>query len=278
MCPSTACFASMGHYYNNKYMEKQPDGKGNGPGAVAFIVGLNMGYGHAYEVEDGDEEAEAAQTDSEDVRYLDWVLNRSPWSSAFCSKDAEWCFKKRSVIMEMDVPSNLMVGGGVAVRRLWETVRIKQHWLDLTKAGVQEDLAYFLAASIQRSASLLNWEGAEVGHMNLAAHYMTKEDLLAFLKHKPFHLNNSYAVDQSYQNYSKMFVKDHNLRGTANEWISACFPFKDEVADKPANVLANPFAKAVVREERAGNWIDYDKGVQRWAEFQHKLFKEIGYE
>jgi hypothetical protein len=282
MCPQTNCFASMAEYYN-KNTANQPDliqGKpGNGRGSVAFIVGIQKDYKDYYGDEDkGPGKKRGA---AEDLKYLDWVINRSPWSKAFVSKSAKYATLKRSVIMDAKAPSNLMVGGGVAIRRLWETLRIKKAWLDAVEAGVNEDLAYFLAASSQytNNNKSIKWGEAECGHMNLAVQSMDLADLKAFLEHKPWHLNKSYSEDQSYQGYSNMFVKekDRYKVGTAHVWIANNFPWKDEVAQKvDADAVANPFAAArPVRRET--DYADVKTAWAKWAEFQHVLFKEIGY-
>uniref|UniRef100_UPI00015543C0 hypothetical protein ORF070 n=1 Tax=Pseudomonas phage PA11 TaxID=347327 RepID=UPI00015543C0 len=68
--------------------------------------------------------------------YLDWLLNRSPYSKVFVTKSAKDAIKNSCIIADSSAPSNLLAAGLVASRRLWEANHILIVWHDLVHAGM----------------------------------------------------------------------------------------------------------------------------------------------
>lgn len=80
------------------------------------------------------------------IRYLDYLMNRSPWSDAFLIKDAERAYGEKVTFHRCDVPSNYMVGALTAVRNISEEFNKNHihHWAALVEAGCSEDWAWLL--------------------------------------------------------------------------------------------------------------------------------------
>lgn len=238
--PSNACFATLAPLYARMgtgladgFLENNP--KEN----FALLVGLNLEYPHSQ----GRDKFEI--TDEESIRYLDWLCNRSPWSSAFVSKGAKHAYKQRTVILSTTVAGNLMGGAGVAVRRLWEYCKILRVWLELTARGVPETLAYYLASScVGTYNGNVSWNGNEEGHHNLCVQVMGRACVKAFIEHKPVSVQPSYAESRNYAGYSTMWG---NGGGKFNTWIDQNFPTKPingAVVEEKVKEKVNPFAKA----------------------------------
>lgn len=207
-------------------------------------------------------------TAEENVRYLDWLLNRSPWASAFIGKDAPKSYQNRFVLLRTDIPANMLFGGGVAVRKMWETTSVKRVWLDMTAAGVQEDFAYYLGACAQLSGSDVGWGAHERGHGNLETPF-TYGTLLNYLTHKPSKLTGLYTAGEYVGGYSAMW-------NGVGKCVNGFMKSNLFVGKSTGQVTVNPFAKAAVRPQL--HLMPYKKAVEAMAEFQHTLFKEVGFE
>lgn len=240
LCPHGNCFSGLGPHYR-----KEGRGVGNGflqdmpKESYALIVGLNLECTHA-------DRDKVGITDEESVRYLDWLANRSPWSSAFISKAAETWYKSRVVILDTTVAGNVMGGAGVAVRRLWEMCNILRLWLELTARGVPETLAYYLATSASCAyQTAIRWNGMEAGHHNLNVDSMGAEQVVNFIQGKVVTPNKPFSEGGAYDKYSNMFGYSNAVR--LNTWVQEEFPKEALVAapkQEEVVVKANPFAKA----------------------------------
>lgn len=248
-CAHTACFSGLGGTYVKR------------TGAVALIVGIHNGY------------ESSNLPDEVRIKYLDWLLNRSPWRKGFVTKVAKTAHRRRYVIQDTTVPGNLMVGGGVGLRRMWETIHIVQRWYDLSVAGVNETLSYYLACSSTGAPGGNIYFGTRLdgGHENLFVDTLSDKGLLNFMTDK-FKPNGSYQKTNEYRGYSDMW----NEVGTKQigRWINQNFPYKEVEKVNVANL--NPFSAAKPVIATPGR--KYEKGIERMVEFQHKIFKEIGYE
>lgn len=275
--PNTACFASLSVYYKDKGMGTG-DGflKNNPKDNFALLVGLNLEYPHSQ----GRDKFEI--TDEESIRYLDWLCNRSPWSSAFVSKAAKHAYKQRTVILSTTVAGNLMGGAGVAIRRLWEYCKILRVWLELTARGVPETLAYYLASSCLGTYNgNVSWNGNEEGHHNLCVQLMGKGCVKEFIEHKPARVKPSYSESRDYAGYSTMWG---NGGQRFNTWIDQNFPTKPingAVVEEKFKEKVNPFAKAkaVVADPKGQvGTVPWDVAMDNMGLWWPAIYKELGIE
>lgn len=263
MYPHASCYSGLGSYY------KAP------LGAVAMVVGITESYGSSgatpYELR---------------LPYLDWLLNESPWADSFVTKSAAQCLRMHTVVQDTTVPGNLMVGGAVALRRMWEQAPIFYVWNDLVKAGVNKNLAYILAHIANTGGSgkptgTMSWTNTqEGGHQNLAIGYLTKSYALNFMN-GVYKANGDYKTTQTYMGYSHMFeVGDNTNRKLFATWVRDNMPTKLEEEDKVEQPVAvvNPFAAARKEPTVTGGKLPYNTAIKLMAAFAPTILKEIGYE
>ena len=209
-------------------------------------------------------------TDAEKVMYLDWLLKRSPYASAFLYKSGRNALKNKCVVVRANVPSNVMAGGLVASRRLWEYSNIAVVWCDLVKEGVDESLAFYLAhlaRSCPTRKGSISWDSVDTGHKSLDACYMSAKDVKRLLDNTPVTLNDNWDVNAYYQGYSGMFTKD---RARGAEILGTRISTLFDKAAVPVDVKNNnPFlAAGVVRR------VPYAEGIKVMAELAKTVIIE----
>lgn len=262
MYPHTACYSGLGSHY------KAP------LGAVALVIGITEKY--------------AGHTTPHELRlpYLDWVLNESPWADSFVTKSAAQCLRMHTIVQDTTVPGNLMCGGSVAVRRMWESTSIFYVWNDLVKAGVNKTLAYILAHiayadNSQGKATTLSWSTLhEGGHMNLALQNLSMSYALNFMK-GVYSTANSYHSHRVYMGYSHMFeVGESKNPAPFAAWVKKTYQkFVEEVkVEVKAKAVVNPFAAAMPAKKTPTQTLKYSVAIERMAAFAPTILKEIGYE
>lgn len=203
--------------------------------------------------------------------YLDWLLNRSPYASTFISKNAISSLNYGFSVSDCATPSNLMAAGLVATRRMWEYPYILRVWVDLTKAGVNENLAYYLAhlaACKVNGEGSISWDNPVYGHCSIDSHVWGVDSVKNFINNSPKRLNQLYTKNLDYSGYGRMF-SDNNYDGDPlYAWVNDNFPYKDG----GEGVDNNPF-KAARKEQ--GNTISYEKGIERMATFATKIMEKV---
>lgn len=230
----------------------------NGPGGVAVASGLMQ-----------PKEKETLWED-EALKYLDWLLNRSPYACTFVSKSPQQALLDKFIISSGHHPSNLMAAGLVASRRLWEYHVIARVFCDLVDAGVKEDLSYYLAHIALCNFSqkgIIRWDGTNRGHCSFDTERFDWCVLHNWLNHKPIKLNQNYLDNSNYLGYDAMFGGGRGE--TVGSWIHKNFPYKGN-----AKGAANPFAKALAADLSC----DYWDGIKIMAEFQHKIIEKMNEE
>lgn len=203
--------------------------------------------------------------------YLDWLFNRSPYASTFISKNAVRSLNYGFSVSDCATPSNLMAAGLVATRRMWEYPYILRVWVDLTKAGVNENLAYYLAhlASCKvEGTGKISWNNPVYGHCSIDSHVWGVDSVKNFINNAPKKLNPLYTEDIHYSGYGRMFTEKGSERDPLYQWINANFLYKDEQKEEDKN----PFKAARVVEVST---ISYKKGIERMATFATKIMEKV---
>ena len=118
------------------------------------------------------------------LRFLHYLLNKSPYAGAFISKSAGQAIKNGYVLVSLDVPANMAVGGMIALRYgCWEYATTSKVFNDFVAAGVDEDAAWLTCASFVPFFGNYDMNHPSGGHSHIAAvHHLTKEALLEYKK------------------------------------------------------------------------------------------------
>lgn len=207
--------------------------------------------------------------EDEALMFLDWLLNRSPYSEVFITKSPHEALLHKVIVSRTDVPSNLMAAGLVASRRLWEYPEVARVFCDLVKAGVDEDLAFWLGhiarCSFNRSGNC-DWNSSKNGHCSMNSHAFGPKAMVNWLSHKPTSLNKNYNEAVRYSGYAEMFGEDYGL----DQWVHKNFPYQ-----KGAVKSLNPFPlDGGIDANKTCKYTDLIGGM---VDFQHKIFDHIGW-
>tara|TARA_R110000772_G_scaffold129472_2_gene237608 strand:+ start:25705 stop:26517 length:813 start_codon:yes stop_codon:yes gene_type:complete len=132
--------------------------------------------------------------------FINWLVKRSPYADAFLSKQASKVGEDKCLIVNPDCPSNIMVGGIIAARGTYENTGIAKSWCELTKRGVNENLAFILSHWAKYGmAGVVGFQGHTQSHHAVDGNYATKCYIKAFINNKPYRINPTY---QSVRRYS----------------------------------------------------------------------------
>lgn len=206
--------------------------------------------------------------------FVDYIINRSPYSETFISKDAAKCLEDKVTLSSGDHPSNLMVAGLVALRRLWEYSMVARAAYDLAQAGVNEDLAFVLGHLVSveskvEADSITGWTYCHSGHCSIDPSIMGFRVLKNFLAHKPKELNALWSEAKGrYDGYDAMYGKGFPA---ITCYVRDNFPYhlyKDKPA--PAVVSTNPFLAAKAKPAIGKNkdeYAPYSKAIEVMAEW-----------
>lgn len=128
-------------------------------------------------------EREGCLPKSERDKFFDYLLNRSPYKSAFLSKDTSK-LEDDGIMVRLDVPYNLAIAAGILTRAPWEWPGVVTTFINLVAAGLHEDRAFLVA-------HLVRWTGADnptrqltVGHTGIYVNNMTTDGVRNFLNHE----------------------------------------------------------------------------------------------
>ena len=130
-------------------------------------------------------------------KYLKWLFNRSPWAGTFYNTEppAEGEF----VYSRTDVPANLMAGGLIAFRAIYEYPHIVTNWSWLVRNGVKESYAFILAHSmLGRTEGIPCVPGSPDNHHAVSGISMSDEFIKNFCKGKMAIANFSYVSGAPY--------------------------------------------------------------------------------
>jgi hypothetical protein len=206
--------------------------------------------------------------------FVDYIINRSAYSAAFVSKDAEQCLKEQMTISSGDHPSNFMVAGLVALRRLWEYTTVVSVAHSLVQEGVPEDLAFILGHLAQvcedpTEKSMLTWNACKAGHCSINPARMDFNAVKNFMDHKVLKPKPLWSSGKdSYSGYDAMYSKEDYPANDIHHYVVHNFPYH-LYSGKPApDMGTNPFT-ASIKKPAAGEAkaAAYPKAIKIMAEW-----------
>lgn len=159
------------------------------------------------------------QPDVEDEKYLitchkfiDWLLNRSPFSSVFITKSSDIAMRKRRVVLSAKHPTNLLQAGLIASRTIKEWPYKLNMWYELTERGVEESLAFAISHPFQMDATKVFIDTGFCGHCVFDSDSHTVGTIKNFTENKPVHLTENYEVNRNYQGVHALFTPENTVK------------------------------------------------------------------
>lgn len=207
-----------------------------------------------------------ATTHAEKVMFLDWLMNESPYKDAFYWKDAEQALTMGFCVMDGNCPGNVMGGGVVATRRLWEHTLVLSAWCSLVSGGMDKHIAYPIAhVMIGRTdkEGKFTWNGAGCGHVTIDAHVFGYEAMNKFRNHD-YNKTMQFKKSCNYRSYSDMF----GTAGRNEETIGGLNKYMPK-----GGVVNNPFANGAVQYSAS-----YDKAIEDMLSIIPIINKKCGIE
>lgn len=118
--------------------------------------------------------------------YIDWILNRSPWSSVFRTRSAKVAIDK-GIICRVDKPSNLIIGGLMAIRYIYENPKIVRLFGELVAGGVDENVAMIVAqySTCNTGKKTFSMSGYGLGGHSSFEHSFSYTTMYNFINSKP---------------------------------------------------------------------------------------------
>jgi hypothetical protein len=196
-------------------------------------------------------------TGEEAVKFLDYLANRSPYADAFLMKDADFMWGIKTMAFDPACWGNLMVGGMIAARSVYHVQPIVKVWCALTDAGMNEELALFIATGCHFKATGNGFDIKAVasqsytGHAHLNTNAFDLQSLWNFLDKDPKFLTPPFVENNKYYGLHITFL------GSKRRGI--------------ADVPFTSYTESVVQAKEFGN-----SKVDRANDYLSKLYKSGG--
>lgn len=244
--PSNAYFQMYGEYNKLEELNTGPcyariDGKG---------VGSKSKYLFCYIV-NGDTDIITKDPEGM-VKYVDWMVNHSPWHDVFLTKDAEKIVSDRVFVASTEVPSNLLLNALSAMRLPTEYRNVLPFFLGLTDAGLDPCASLVMACAVCGSRGSYTVNTYHDGHKPFGSDQISVEMLNNLRGNKRLHLNALYTKNQSYQDpyLAGSVFKPEDTGGTLDKAIKSLYSL-DLIKVEAASGYVNPFKPKMVEEGTA---------------------------
>lgn len=220
--------------------------------------------------------------DKQDViSYLDWIANRSPFSSIFITKDAEKMIDE-GMIVDTHHPANVVVGALILARGCSEYVSICYTFNRLVEQGVNENLACVMAHTFGCSKGgkeLYLQQGHYSGHVLFDRKGVECKGYIDnFVKGNLGNFMEKYSKCKHYDNITDLVKHKYPGRNIKNEIVKFINDWIKNNGQKKEKKLGveNPFAKNIGRNvEDVGKTVAFDKGIVALAEYCKQEWPEV---
>lgn len=217
-------------------------------------------------------------TDRRNLVYLKYVMEESPFRSVFMNTFEE-AVGDSTVVVTSEAPSNLMVGGLVCTRYLWEFPHHIRLFNDLVDSGIEKGIAFlflhFFNYSTTDSSQLLTLRYGSGGHEVMDPLNEEFDYCKNYLEDNPKSLNPLFHVASKYSEpYSihGIWRTRKNTQDSLREFIHSVW--KDALSSKNHNTpCLNPFKKAI-RNNASNPSGPYEDVIKLCVEHLVPAFKE----
>lgn len=190
-------------------------------------------------------------TEEEKLLYLDWLMNESPYKDSFLKKDAQQSLDWGFCVMDGKCAGNVMGGGVVATRRMWEHTLVLSAWYALVQGGMDKNMAYPIAHCMQGRVDKtknFHWGNQGSGHVTIDAFRFPFTALKNFIEGEPSHLTKPFCKSNNYREYGDMFGYTNSISGAITS-LNKLMPKKKapsaNVFAKNAEVYSASFDQAI---------------------------------
>lgn len=229
-------------------------------------------------------------------RWLDYLMNRSPFSDYFIEKDAKAAIEKSYVVVTSEAPSNLMAAALVCTRHLWEKPYSIYGFNKLLRFNCQEDMAFLFSIASKFSTKSIGansspdlyypngtneprelvWSPTTVcgqGHKPLTPYSMYMAGVKAFLDKTPFHKNANYSKNTNYSGLDKAWTPGARDKkyGEFHGIINREYRYGELKMEYPLNI----FASALEHKEDDIQYDPADLAAEKLAKISELYLKEV---
>ncbi len=228
-----------------------------------FIVSSIQDYGSIYH-----------HTHAITRKYINWLINDSPWAVVFVEKDIDWVIEHNCLVISAEYPNNLAVGAAVASRMPWEFSSWTTAWNALTEAGMNPSLAYILSFLTRPTA------GAYVLKTGYGRSHCATHENFKLNEAKNFILGNVIKPNPPFREDS-YYCKSPGLNGiwggasgyTVDGALSAFVIGQYKAADGVKRTITNPFPIQNKEEKLIDN---LDVMVNKLMAMVPAIYQQIG--
>jgi hypothetical protein len=194
--------------------------------------------------------------------FTDWLINRSPYSAAFTTNNAEQVKEDRCFVVNIDCPSNIMIGGIVASRSLWEYTKVAIGWFELTKRGCNENLAFLLAQYTSISGDLVGFKVFDSLHSAvICMHDASYTHNFVFNKPR---VDAPYKTKATYQGITNTWGGGDG----GDDLIRQCI----RKVKYTTEVSTNPFTAALNKDNQLTT---FESGFSQLVAMSHEIMEKI---
>ena len=189
-----------------------------------------------------------ARVSYEDMtKFMDWFINRSPWSICIVTNSAKVAMEK-GIVFDAHYPANLIAGGTMVHRCLWEYYQLIRTWKLFTDAGMNENAAFFMAHGYEEERGTLSKCCYDV-HCALDGDYLDPDTLRNFVAGDIKSPDKTFNERFGYGQVASMWVDPNKNRDRRPDYIKLAT--QGIKLPKDAVPVVNPFKGLRLRARMA---------------------------
>lgn len=172
--------------------------------------------------------------------YLKWLLNDSPWSMTYITKDPDDALLN-GIVVDANYPGNLVTAACIATRWTGEHVASMNFWYEMVKHGMPPHEAMWMSEFFYINDKRFVFS-PKSDHTPFGGYHMSKEAYNNYLNNKPITTQKDYSQTGQYSEIRAIFgggASTINWFDTLSRVTQTVGSFKRETASK------NPFGEDV---------------------------------
>jgi hypothetical protein len=189
--------------------------------------------------------------------YFQWLLNESPFSRIFLTKNVDEVLKDRIEIIDANHPSGIILGGMTASRTSSEYPYLVNIWYELTQLGVHPSIAFYYAhlfrAKALKPTNIAIYPQAW-NHATLNARDANDSYVISFLRGKS-KKEGTYTERGSYNSVQDIWIGETTTLTVRKKIISWWNNL--EITGKSSNPFVTPSSEI--------SELDMDAETYRWG-------------